>query len=70
MVNNILFYNKKVCDFRMPQGVLNIGEHQEAIDRKYIIFILNAVILFEIELLHFTVRNRVVISVQSTNKFF
>lgn len=54
VVNKILLYNNKVCDFGTPQGMVNIGEHRESIGIKFI-FILNMIVLFEIQLVHFTI---------------
>ena len=67
MINNVLFYNKMVYDVGTPRGMLDIGHHQEAIDRKCIFLVLNAVVLIEIQPMHFTVMHWVVSPVQSTN---
>ena len=68
MANNVLLYNKKVRGFGMPQGVLNIGEHWEAIDKKCMVLIQNLVILFKIKSVHFMVMHRAMKSFQSTDK--
>lgn len=46
MINNVLFYNTKVCDIGMPHGMVNIGEEQKTIDRK-------CMFLYSIEVFYF-----------------
>jgi hypothetical protein len=48
--------------------MLTIGEHREAIDRKCMFLILNAVVLCEIRLVNFMVTHWVVSPIQSTDK--
>ena len=38
MVNKVLFYNMSVHDIATAQCIVNIREHREVIDRKYMFF--------------------------------